>query len=205
MPQALKKQAGGDTIEVRASRVLVLPQPLGALRFALDASLAGDLFPEEDEVNLVIDPGFNTFDWFLSRGMDAQFEKCGSFPGGVSAILQEVSHAAGMRLGVGDINFADCEKALETGRLNIGGHRHDFTPFRAVAAQAAQAVVDQFLASFNPERVGVHNIFLSGGGASFYLEPLRRRLGGFNITVQPAAVMSNARGYWLYGNDVVAS
>lgn len=202
VPESLKKFSGVNIIKVKAEKVIVLPQPLGALRLALDASMAGDLFAEEDEVNLVIDPGYNTFDWFLSRGMDAQFEKCGSFPGGVSAILQEVSHAAGMKLGTGDINFADCERALETGRLNIGGNRVDFSPYRVVATQAAQSVVDQFLNSLNPERIGVQNIYLSGGGAMYYLEPLRRRLAGFNITVQPSSVMANARGYWLFGNEM---
>jgi plasmid segregation protein ParM len=204
VPASLRHLAGGkDLIDVVAKKVMVLPQPFGALRLALDASMAGDLFDEEDEVNLVIDPGYNTFDWFLSRGLDPELEHCGSFPGGVSQIIKEVSHAAGLRLGSGDVNFADAELALSTGVLNLGGRKLDFTPYRAVAQHAAQRVVDEFLASFNPERIGVSKIFLAGGGAMHYLEPIRRRLPEFDVTAEADSVMSNARGFWLLANDLL--
>ncbi|WP_454906694.1 ParM/StbA family protein [Variovorax gossypii] len=208
VPKALQGRTGRDTIDLVAKKVIVVPQPYGGLRFALNEALshqAGDLFVGDDEVNLVIDPGFNTFDWFVAQGMEPQLEISGSFPGGVSQIVREVAHAAGMSLGVGDLNFVTTERALASGVLTHGGQRIDFTPYRTVALSAAQRVVDEFLLAFNFEGIGVNRVILAGGGAMHYLQPLRDRLPGFDVQVQADSVMSNARGYWLVANDALAA
>lgn len=43
----------------------------------------------------------------------------------------------------------------------------------------------------------ISRIFLTGGGAHFYEDALRKRLPG-SMSI---SVMSNARGYWLAGAD----
>jgi plasmid segregation protein ParM len=205
LPRALAEHAGRDTLEVVARKVLVVPQPYGGLRYALSPAFSADqaLFDDDGIVNVVIDPGFNTFDWFVAKGMDPQFELGGSFAGGVSQIIREVAHTAGLRLGIGDLNFVAAERALHSGVLHHGGHRIDFSSYRVVAQAAAQRVVDEFLAAFNFERVGVGRVILAGGGAAHYLEPLRRRLPGFDIQVTSDSVMANAKGYWLLANGLV--
>lgn len=105
----------GATINVSAEKVLVLPQPLGSLRAYSQMSGSNGSLLNADTMNVVIDPGFNTFDWLTARGFKPELSRCGSFQGGVSHILREVANAAGLDLGVGSIDMLECEKALETG------------------------------------------------------------------------------------------
>ncbi|MBU6503751.1 MAG: hypothetical protein KGQ35_12920 [Burkholderiales bacterium] len=206
VPAPLRQGAGGrDVIDMVAKKTIVVPQPFGGLRYALneDADAGHDLFDANDEVFLVIDPGFNTFDWLLTRGMDPDLESSGSFAGGVSQIVRAVAHAAGMALGVGDLNFVTTERAMKTGVLMHEGRRYDFAPFRSVGLAAAQRVVDEFLLAFNMQGTGVRRIILTGGGAISYLEALRARLPGFDIQIDSASVMGNARGFYLIGKDAM--
>lgn len=207
VPAHLRQRAGGrDLIDMVAKKTIVLPQPFGGLRYALNESADAnhDLYDANDDIFLVIDPGFNTFDWLLTRGMDPDLESSGSFAGGVSQIVRAVAHAAGMALGVGDLNFVTTERAMKTGVLMHEGRRYDFAPFRSVGLAAAQRVVDEFLLAFNMQGTGVRRIILTGGGAISYLEALRARLPGFDIQVDNASVMGNARGFWLLGQDATS-
>ncbi|MDZ4290910.1 MAG: hypothetical protein U1C47_03185 [Hydrogenophaga sp.] len=47
----------------------------------------------------------------------------------------------------------------------------------------------------------ISRIFLTGGGAHFYEDALRKRLPGYEIISMSISVMSNARGYWLAGAE----
>jgi plasmid segregation protein ParM len=203
VPASLRQRIGDDVLSMAAKKVVVVPQPLGALWLAAaedhSVRMLGD-----DDVQLVIDPGFNTFDWFLARGLQPQLESSGSFPGGVSQIIREVAHAAGHALGTGDLNMLTTERALETGTLQHAGQRIDFTRFRPLAADSAQRVVDHFLLAFNFEAVGGTKIILAGGGAEHYVEALRKRLPGYDIRLPGESILANARGYWLIGREVLS-
>lgn len=124
--------------------------------------------------NLIIDPGYNTFDWLMASGMRADLERSGSFGGGVSHILKEVSHQTGMALGVGTLDMIECEEALESGVLVAGAKNYDFTPFRAVAEGVADDVIDRFINALNFNR-RFSQIIMTGGGAKFYANALRKR------------------------------
>lgn len=207
VPARLQQGAGGrDVIDMVAKKTIVVPQPFGGLRYAFncDIEASHDTYEETDEIVLVIDPGFNTFDWFVSRGMSPDIEASGSFAGGVSQIVRAVAHTAGKALGVEHLNFAATERAMQTGVLMHEGRRYDFARFRSVGLAAAQKVVDEFLLAFNLQCTGVRRIILTGGGAISYLEALRDRLPGFDIQVDAASVMGNARGFWLLGNDATS-
>ncbi len=206
LPKSLQQQAGRDTIDFFAKQVVVVPQPYGSLRLSMnDTAGDNDMFELDEGLTLVIDPGFCTLDWFVSSGLEPQFELCGSFDGGVSQILREVAHAAGLALGVGDLNLVTVERALSTGMLNLSGRRIDFAPYQAMARSVALSVVDEFLLNFNFQKVGITRVVLSGGGAHHYLNALRERLPGFEITAAHDSVMDNARGFWLIGQDFLGA
>ena len=66
-------------------RVIVLPQPLGS--FFEHAYKSGGLDTMVRQVNLLIDPGFHTFDWLLCDGMFPIDAKSSAVNRGMSAIL----------------------------------------------------------------------------------------------------------------------
>ena len=164
VPVALRSNFG-ERVEVTIGRVLVLPQPMGALH---NATLGREGNPLQDEtsVHMVIDPGYNTFDWFLSVGIRPDLQRSGSLQGGVSQLLRLVANAAGGKIGVGTLNLNEVEKGLSEGVMHAYGKRLDMIEFRPIIEAAAAQVVDRFVNSIDMS-LGVNNIYLVGGGASF--------------------------------------
>lgn len=193
----------GHTVMVTVKNVIILPQPIGALRFNAESRQTGAIgVSNSDAVSLVINPGYDTFDWLVSKGFQTDLARSGSFQGGVSQLLREVSSVAGMKLGVGHIDAFECETALETGVLHINGRKIPFTEFVEVAEKAAAEVVDRFISALDKRRRFDH-IIMTGGGAKFYERALRKRLPDYNITVAKDSVMHNARGFRMIACDMM--
>lgn len=200
VPHNMRERSQKEYLDVRPGRVIVLPQPFGGLNLASEEEKNYDLF-NDGVVSLVIDPGYNTFDWFVAQSMKAQMDLCGSFQGGVSQILKKVSAAISNDHGVESPNFGDVEHSLVAGSMNLGHKRIDMEAYRVIANREARATVAEFLQRFDPTKNRVAKIYVCGGGANFYAEALRERLGAYKIEVMDDYVMANARGFWLFGND----
>lgn len=201
VPRALR-QIYGDTTSVTADKVMVLPQPMGALRAFSQISGNDRTIRKADAVNLVIDPGYNTFDWLTSKGFKPDLERSGSFQGGVSQMLRAVSSAAGTGLGVGYVDPVECEKALSTGELRANGRKIPFGQYTEVAQNAARQAVNTFLNAQDMTR-RFDNIIMTGGGAKFYVDELRRRLPGYDIRIEQDSIMMNARGFYQLSQDML--
>ncbi len=191
----------GPTIEIKVKSVLVLPQPLGALRHAFTIQ-GGSIKTKSNDFNVIIDPGYNTFDWVVTKGGDMDFERSGSFDGGVSLLLQQVSTQAMRELGTGAIGMIDCETALETGSLVANGQRYPFSKYVSHADGVAQVTVDRFM---NASKLNgaITRIILTGGGAKYYQRALQERFKGYPVVVSEESVMSNARGFYLWANGAM--
>ena len=196
VPMALRS-AFGEQVEVTVAKVMVLPQPMGALHYA-NYCLSAENKLKPTGVHMVIDPGYNTFDWFVSIGLRPDVQRCGSLQGGVSQLLKLVANAAGSRLGVGSLNLLEVEHGLETGIMQVHGQKLNMNEFRPMVQTAAEQVVDRFINSIDMS-LGISTLQLAGGGAPFYLEALRKAFKGYDITVSSASVMANARGFYLVG------
>lgn len=202
VPVQLQSVYGATEVLVKAKDVLVLPQPMGGMRLATDGDSAQDLFIDGVK-GMVIDPGYSTFDWFLTDGMAPQLELCGSFHGGVSQLLKDVGAKISVDHGVGIANHGDIEQGLAEGELNMQFKKIDMLPYRQTASDMASAVVAEFLINFDPFKAKVFHIFVCGGGAKFYIDALRARLPYSRIEVMPEGLMSNCRGFWLTGQDLL--
>lgn len=189
----------GPNIEVIIDKVLVLPQPIGALR-AHAGSVSS--IADANSTNLIIDPGYNTFDWLMARGMRADIERSGSFEGGVAHILRSVSNQAGKHLGFGAIDLKECEMALEKGEVVVKSKKYPFTEYRDIAESAADAVVDRFLNQLDRTR-RFDQIVMTGGGAKYYVNALRRQFPDYKILVDDDSIMTNARGFYLFAASLL--
>ena len=199
VPIALRS-AFGNQVSVTVGKVLVLPQPMGALHYA-NYCLSAENKLKATAVHMVIDPGFNTFDWFVSVGLRPDLQRCGSLQGGVSQLLKLVANAAGSRLGVGTLNLSSVEQGLETGVMQVHGQKLNMEEFRPMVQTAADQVVDRFINSIDMS-LGISTIQLAGGGASFYLEALKKAFKGYNISLLNTSVMANARGFYLVADAI---
>lgn len=203
IPENLRERHESRLIEVRAAKVLVLPQPFGGLRLACEDDQNSELF-DKGVVSLVIDPGYNTFDWFVSDGMNPQLDLCGSFGGGVAKLLRKVAVKISMDHGIEAPNFAHVESSLVRGSMNAGFKSIDMRAYQILATQESRLAVSEFLQLFNPAKNHVGRIYLCGGGAEFYAQALRERLPGYDIQQMREPVMANARGFWLAAFDSVS-
>uniref|UniRef100_UPI0025ED6CF5 ParM/StbA family protein n=1 Tax=Polaromonas sp. UBA4122 TaxID=1947074 RepID=UPI0025ED6CF5 len=167
VPYNMRERSQKEYVDVVARQVIVLPQPYGGLRLASEEKKNYDLF-DDGVVSLVIDPGYNTFDWFVANGMKPQLDLCGSFGGGVSQILRKVAAMISSDHGVETPNFSTVETALVAGSMNLGFKRIDMEPYRATATNEARSSVAEFLQLFNPTKNHVAKIYICGGGAHFY-------------------------------------
>ncbi len=191
------QSAFNQNVNVKVDKVIVLPQPMGALHYSnFCNSSANKLSPTG--VHMVIDPGYNTFDWFVSVGLRPDLQRCGSLQGGVSQLIKPIANLIGSRLGVGSLNLLEVENGLATGVMQVHGQRVEMTEFRSMVHSAASQVVDRFVTSLDMS-LGVSTIHLAGGGAHFYLDELRQAFAGYDITVSASSVMANARGFYLVG------
>jgi plasmid segregation protein ParM len=189
----------GSTIDVNIDKVMVLPQPLGALR-----THAGQVnaIADADSANLMVDAGYNTFDWMVARGMRSDLERSGSFEGGVAHVLRSVSNQAAKNLGVGSLDLTECELALEKGDVVVNARRYEFSGYRAIAETAADEIVDRFVNALDRTR-RFDRIILTGGGAKFYVNALRKHFPDHNILAEKESMMANARGFYLFARGLL--
>lgn len=187
----------GSTFDVLVDKVLVLPQPIGALR-----NYAGNLHSGDNSVSLIVDPGYNTFDWVTAYGMRPDMVRSGSFDGGVAHILREVSLQAGKTLGLGVIDFVQCESALSTGVLSHKSQKYPFDQFKTIAEDAATEIVNKFVSVLDTTRP-FDRIVMAGGGAKYYVKALRKKFPDFEVVAPSDSVMANVRGFYAFAAGVL--
>jgi len=158
-----------------------------------------------DQTHLIIDPGYLTVDWLFSKGSKPMLERSGAFNGGVSAILNEVDKAFNKKYSR-SLNGHTIDEALRTGSVSLMGKKIDFSPFQAIAQRKSTNIVALLLAEINADQVdrssgsalSVDNIVLTGGGASYFEQPLRAHFENHFVTLQNP-VMGNVQGFLEFG------
>ena len=196
------RAAFGETLNVTIGKVIVLPQPMGALQHALMGVSVREL-RADNTIHMVIDPGYNTFDWFVSQGVRPELQRSGSLQGGVSQLIKHVAVAAGAKLGTGTVNFNEIEAALAAGVLTVQGQRLPMAQFADVIEAEAELVVRRFVNVIDMN-LGIGTIHLVGGGAPYYANALRKVFKGYDIAIAEGSVMANARGFYLVGQAVAS-
>lgn len=129
----------------------------------------------------------------------------GAFSGDVSRLLRAVTRRVSQDHDIDAPELSRVQEALNDGVLNTGVRRIDMAPYEEVMQREAESVVSSFMQRFVPGELGIQRIFLTGGGARFYLSALQERLPEYSIAVLPDSLMSNARGYYLAGRDLLGA
>lgn len=192
----------GHAIHIRS--VATLAQPVGGLIAYVVENNAGHW--AKGQVNLVVDPGFFTYDYVVTNGLIPIENRSGSVNAGVSAVLQHVANAISERIGEPYDNLLAIEQSLASGRkLGLFGQEEPLERF--VDPRALHPVEEAVLAMINKVGTGADfkNVVLVGGGANLYLPQLRRRLPRHNIHVVDAPEFANVRGFQYAGERLLAN
>jgi plasmid segregation protein ParM len=203
VPRHLIKEGEPANVEVHVRQCLVLPQPYGAMRLAAQDLPSDDAIFQSDTLSMVVDPGYRTLDWFVSEAMTPEIKLSGSYDGGVSSILRDVSQRIGYDHGTGSLEFDTVERGLSTGHINLGYKVIDMAPYQQMVPGLAQQEIGSFITRISSRLSSIARVFVAGGGANFYEMALRERFKTAQILTLDAPVMSNARGYWLTASDAM--
>jgi plasmid segregation protein ParM len=183
-----------ESISVNVSEVKVIAQPLGG--FISHAFSSPSFAPSKTKANLLIDPGYYTFDWLVARGLLEIPEFSGSVEAGVADYVKRVESSICRELNINYSNLLSTETGLRIGHFDLYGNPYDLTPHR----QAGDEVVDRALTEMR-SKVGtgeqIAGIFLVGGGATYFEQALNAVYPHHQITLMDEPVLANVRGFHL--------
>ncbi len=196
--EGLHPTVGGETVYV--DKVLVLAQPIGGL---IDFALThGDYSQLRSATNLVIDPGFFTIDWVLSRGIQPIPARCGSFPGGMHAVLRRFAQVLSEAYQIDLDDYTVLDRGLRTGTLRVFGEELALADYLPAIRPVTDEAVNVLVNSVGDGR-DVDNIVLVGGGAPFFRSAIERRFPSHRVHIVADAAFANVRGFQRAGEEML--
>lgn len=200
---------GEHTINARGAKVtigqcLTFPQPLGGFFEFLTSQPKGTA---EGEV-LLIDPGYNTVDYFICKGMVPNEKRSAAMNRGVSAVLRAAAVAYIDRTG-SDASPSELIRLADRALTNKTPFKlcgkvvalNDFlAPGMTIVSEAVQAIKN----AVGPA-LSIEMIVLSGGGASLYEAAVREKFPDHTVSVLPDSSHANVRGFHRLGERLAAS
>lgn len=191
----------GLTVDVQD--VAVMPQPLGGL--VAHNERAANWETTRDRTVLLIDPGYFTFDWMVTRNMQEIPGLNGGVECGVSDYLKAIMDAINSQFGETYSNLRRLDHALRSGQqLAVGGKHIDPRKFR----DAGAGVIDRAIKALRNSIRSVDEIdavCLVGGGAEYFRDALTSTFRNVSIDTLEDPVCANARGFHLMGETFLSS
>ena len=184
----------GVTVDVR--EVAVTIQPLGSL--VAYSHERGAWQGHADKTFLVVDPGYFTFDWLVTRGLKELPGKSGSVECGMSEYVRYIEERLSDHLKQVHTSLRRVDEGLRSNDFRVHGRRVDLEPFQ----YEAEVIVDRAIGALR-NRVGtgqeIDQIIVAGGGAPFFLAGLNRAFPQHPVHVVKDPVSANVRGFQLIG------
>lgn len=205
-----KKFSGEHVINTGGERLLireccVYPQPLGAYMAFMTEHPA--ILQARAPMALVVDPGYNTVDWFVVQGMSASEQRSSATLRGVSAVLRAIaqkiskSHRGATLTEI----VRRLDESLTTGQpftmygKNVDLDKH--MPAGAVVIEEAVQAIKNSVGS----GVDIDVIVLAGGGAKLYSKALAAKFPQHKVVALSDPAFANVRGFQYIGERLAAS
>lgn len=184
----------GVQVEIRDAVIAI--QPLGGLlAYIRERGLRSEA---DSKTFLFVDPGYYSFDWTVTTGMQEVPGLSGSVECGVAEYLKSIEAELNTALGETHSNLRRIDDGLLRASFRIKGREIDLEPYRAQATAVCRRAVG---AMRNQIGAGhqIDEIVLAGGGAAYFLPALREAYPGHQIQTVSDPVFANLRGYHLIG------
>ncbi len=188
-----------DTTTVTVKDVLVLPQPMGGLYYCLSQRDKREEFEFlDEETNLIIDPGYLTFDFLVTNGEKINDARSSAHPGGVSKVLRAICESLSSKFGVKYDNLAAVDKAIERRRIKINGKAEDLLEHIKYAKPAIEGSIN-YMRNVAGDGADIDNIILFGGGQHIFAKTLLNYYKNHTVYVLGDAQFANAKGFQAAG------
>lgn len=191
--------------EVEVKNALVIPQPLGALyNYAINSGQF-DRFSQTN--TLVVDPGYLTFDFLVTKGFSVNAHRSGARPGGMFSILSAISSSIAQAEG---IEYDDLEQIDSS--LNIAGYKQEDGP-RRVFVYGKEIQLDPHIKNTMPVIEGSMNymltkinsskdiaqIVMAGGPNKIFDKAIKKQFPHHQAQALGDGIFSNVIGFMLWG------
>jgi plasmid segregation protein ParM len=191
------KISGDRTVEVKDA--LILPQPLGGLYYCLSLGKARKDFEFlGEEVNLVIDPGFLTFDFLLSNGEKVIENRSNAHTGGVSKVLRSIAESISNKFEIKYDNLSAIDRGLRRRKLKINGATEDLEDHIKNTKSVLEGSVN-YMKNIVGDGSDIDNIILLGGGASIYQRTIAAFYPKHTLVTLEDSQSANVQGFQLAG------
>jgi plasmid segregation protein ParM len=208
---SLSINAQGHKLQV--NHVEVFPQPLGSYMAYLAANpvSAGKKMP----LALVIDPGFNTVDWYVIQGTTPSDMRSGAVQRGMGSVIKAIAEALIAPVAQGGAKEAQgattkeierrVDQSLTRGEpFTLCGHTIDLSKYmpagNAVIEEAAQAVKNSIGLGGD-----IDVLVMTGGGAGMYTPAMQAQFPHHRVETLVDSAFANARGFHFLGERLARS
>jgi plasmid segregation protein ParM len=199
-----------DNKTCNIKKIIVIPQPLGGF---YDIAIKENMYEEMvDEVNLVIDPGYLTFDFLLLNGLTPIENRSDALTGGMSRVLTQMAKSISQEIGRSYEDYNNIDKALrilkkiknpETGIIEekrvikVGGKVVDLLPH----IRQTTPIIENSI-TYMHNKLGTYddidNIILVGGPENVFEKKIRDHLVDREIKKSKTPIYSNVTGFWFW-------
>jgi len=190
--------------EIEVKECMVVPQPVGGM---WDFGVRNSMLPHLQSSNsLLIDPGYFTLDWVVTRGLKMVGVRSGAANNaGMAAILRAIGESMANTIKQREGKPADLtessldrmDEAIRLGRpFRFNGKAEDLSRHMA----AGQKVIDDGLAKLAHQigtKSDIDNVIIVGGAAHLYQASVVQMFHGYDVRVAQHAVYANVRGFGM--------
>ncbi len=188
--------------------IIVVPQPLGGF---YDIAITNEkYFDFIEETNLIIDPGYLTFDFLTLYGLKPLENRSDALKGGMSRVLNTIAKSISVKIGSSYTDYSAIDRAIRVPKkvknpetqvyenkrvLKIAGETIDLNEHIAKSSPAIEnsiAHMNNIVQSYND----INNIMLVGGAENIFEKKIKEHLKR-DILKTKDAVYSNVRGFWF--------
>lgn len=189
--------APGRFVTVR--KALVVAQPHGAL--VQFASQTERLAQVSQQLNLVIDAGYRTFDWLVAVGMRLVPAKSHSINRGMLDMVKAMCRRVSADLGVDYRDIDALDAALRSGKSPLVGHEpYDLERLKPITAATARQAVSTMIEWLGDTRE-FDNIVLVGGAAGWFRSALKDAFPKHKVHEVCDPLYANVKGFHIAGVD----
>lgn len=186
----------GGSRTVLVNSVRVLAQPIGGyLDYAVRSGKSDQL---DHQMNLIIDPGYFTFDFVVANGSNPIYNRSGHHDGSVSMVLDSIANDISKEYATHYTNLVAIDRGLRSGKFSVRGKQISLEKYMPNAIQIVGAAIKKMINTIG-NTSDIENIILVGGGAYLFMPAIQAHFPGQEITVADDPVFANARGFHIAG------
>ena len=171
------KHQVNDEFSTEVKNVLVLAQPIGGLYYCMNVLKNEEFEDLKNERNLIIDPGFQTYDFVLSNGERIIESKSDAKPGGVSKVLESIAKSISDEKGIKYTNLNAIDKGLRKKEriIKISGKKESLDKHIKNTKGALESSIMYMLNVLGSDCSDIDNIIMVGGGAHIFEKAIRKQ------------------------------